>query len=67
MWHDPSTISTREVERELKKMPNIKTDSLETSSDSKLPDDTKSVTNNLQDTMGSSNEDNLLINEKYSL
>lgn len=67
MWHDPSTISTREVERELKKMPNIKTDSLETSSDSKLPDDTKSVTNNLEDTMESSNEDNLLINEKYSL
>jgi hypothetical protein len=41
IWHDPSTISTREVERELRKTPNLSTDSLEIRSDSKLPDDTK--------------------------
>jgi hypothetical protein len=65
--HDPSTISTREVERELRKMPNLSTDSLMISSDSNSQDDTKSVTNNLQETIESSNEDNLLIGEENSL
>jgi len=65
--HDPSTISTREVERELRKMPNLSTDSLVISSDSNSQDDTKSVTNNLPETMESSNEDNLMIEEKNSL
>ncbi len=59
MWNDPSSISTREVERELRKMPNLSTNSLAINSESKLPDDTKSVTNNLDDGIESSNEDNL--------